>query len=150
VTLPGRDFRSYSVKGSGDVTLEGIDQPELEIDVAGHSDLTVTGKTDKLEYNLAGAGNAHLGGLDVARAELNVAGHGDTEVNVRDSLEVNIAGHGDVKLVTEPRHIETNIFGAGEIVHPNGDVNSTHGAGSTSHGDVAPEPPEPPKPQKGI
>lgn len=146
VTLPGRDFRSYSVKGSGDVTLEGIDQPALEIDVAGHSDLTASGRTDRLEYNLAGAGNARLGGLDVARAELNIAGHGDTEINARDSLEVNIAGHGNVKLVTEPQHIETNIFGAGEIVHPNGDVNRTHGAGSSEHGDVPPVPPKPPAP----
>jgi hypothetical protein len=145
VTLPGRDFRSYSVKGSGNVTLEGIDQPTLEINVAGRSDLTATGKTDRLEYNLAGSGDAKLGGLEVERAELNIAGHGDTEVNVRDSLEVNIAGHGDVRLVTEPAHIETSILGAGEIVHPNGDVNRTHGAGHSAHDND-----EAPAPGKGI
>ena len=146
VTLPGREFKSYSVKGSGDVTLEGIDQSHLEINVAGHSNLIASGKADSLEYNLAGAGDAKLGGLDVGHAELNVAGHGDTEVNVRDSLEVNIAGHGDVRLVTEPRHLETNIFGSGEIVHPNGDVTSTHGAGSRCHDSDAPMPPMPPAP----
>lgn len=146
ITLPGRDFRSYSVKGSGDVTLEGIDQPELEIDVAGHSNLTASGKTDRLEYNLAGNGDARLGALDVARAELNVAGHGNTEINARDSLEVNIAGHGNVTLVTEPRHLEKNIFGHGEIHHPGGGVESTNGAGSSSHDSDMPPPPAPPAP----
>ena len=146
LTLPGRDFRSYSVKGSGDVTLEGIDQPTLEIDVAGRSNLTATGKADKLEYNLAGAGDAKMGGLQVERAELNIAGHGDTEINASDSVEVNIAGHGDVKLVTEPHHLEKNIFGAGEIVHPDGEVESTHGMGSSSHGERHPRDPESPRP----
>jgi len=147
VTLPGRDFRAYSVKGSGDVTLEGIDQDQLELNVAGHSNVTASGKAEKLEFNLAGAGDAHLGGLEVSRAEINVAGHGDTEINARDRLEVNIAGHGNVKLVTEPHHIETSIFGAGEIIHPNGDVNSTHGAGHAEHdNDDVPAPPKPPEP----
>ena len=135
LTLPGRDFRSYSVKGSGDVTLEGIDQPALEINVAGRSNLTASGKADKLEYNLAGAGDAKLGALQVSRAELN------------------IAGHGDVKLVTEPHHLEKNIFGAGEIVHPDGEVESTHGMGSSSHGERhprAPESPDAPERPKGI
>jgi hypothetical protein len=147
VTLPGRDFKSYSVKGAGDVTLEGIDQPSLEINVAGHSDLTASGKTDRLEYNMAGAGDAKLGGLEAQRAEVTIAGHGNTEINASDSLEVTIAGQGDVKLITEPHHIETSIFGAGEIIHPNGDVSRTHGAGHSSHGDEdSSEPPSPPEP----
>lgn len=146
VTLPGRDFKSYSVKGAGDVTLEGIDQPDLEINVAGHSDITASGKTGRLEYNMAGAGDAKLGELEATRAELNIAGNGDSEVNVTDSLEVTIAGHGDVKLVTEPHHIETSIFGAGEIIHPNGDVSRTHGAGHSSHGEDAPDAPDAPPP----
>ncbi len=133
IVLPGRDFKSYSVKGSGDVTLEGIDQPVLELNIAGHSNVVVTGKAEKLEYNLAGMGDSRLGGLEVSRAELNIAGHGDTEVNVHDNLEVNIAGHGDIKLVSEPARIEKSIFGAGNIIHPDGEVESTHGMGSSSH-----------------
>lgn len=141
LTLPGRDFTRFSMFGTGDVTLEGIDQPRLEINVAGASDVTATGRTGKLEYNLMGSGDSKFQGLQAEDAELNIFGSGDTDVAVTGRLEINVFGSGDVRLHGEPAHLENNIFGSGSIIHDNGDVSRTHGM---SHGETPP-PPEPPK-----
>ncbi|HWY60987.1 MAG TPA: DUF2807 domain-containing protein [Rhizomicrobium sp.] len=118
VTLPGRDFRTFSLAGAGSLSLDDIDQPKLEIQMAGAGDIDANGKTGELELNLAGAGDARLGGLAADRVELNMAGSHDVEIAPKDDLEVNIAGSGKVVLRTEPSAIETHIFGSGRIIHP--------------------------------
>jgi hypothetical protein len=117
VTLPGRVFHSFALLGSGDLDLKNIDQPKLEIVMAGSGDVTASGRADRVELNMAGSGDADLGGLQAARAEVNLAGSGDVDVAAHDDLELNIAGSGDVRLHGEPAHIESHVFGSGRIIH---------------------------------
>lgn len=118
VTLPGRAFRIFALAGAGSLSLDDIDQPDLEIQMAGAGDIEATGRTEKLELNLAGAGDARLGALMADRVELNMAGSHDVEIAPKDDLEVNLAGSGKVVLRTEPRALETHILGSGRIIHP--------------------------------
>ena len=118
VTLPGnRTFREIDIKGVGGVDLQDINQPELEIGMAGKSDVTVTGKTDKFTVSLAGRGDIHAKDLIARTVEVNIAGHGDVETSPQDSADISIAGHGDVKLFSEPKHIDTSILGSGNVEH---------------------------------
>jgi hypothetical protein len=144
ITLPGRNFRAFSFKGSGDVDLAGIDQPALELNVVGAGDVKVAGRSERLEVNLLGSGNADLRALVVADAELNVLGSGDIDVSATERLELSMMGSGDVTLHREPRHMSQSIFGSGEIHR---DMDETPPAD-------APKPAEPPAapeaPKKGI
>ena len=117
INLPGRTFTKFGLAGSGSMKLEGIDQPELKLGVAGSGDVTASGKTGKLNIGIAGSGRMHLGQLAANDVKLSVAGSGNTEIAPSGDLDVHIAGSGKVHLLTEPKHIETRIAGSGEIIH---------------------------------
>lgn len=122
VTLPGRDFRSYSLAGVGDINLENINQPDLSLHIAGAGNLVASGKVDDLELHVAGEGDAKLASLAVDRVALHIAGSGNIDVAPKDDLDAHIVGSGTVTLHSEPHSIETHIIGSGRIVHPDGSV----------------------------
>ena len=117
INLPGRSFTKFGLAGSGSLNLNGIDQPELKLGIAGSGDVTATGKTGKLDIGIAGSGKMHLGKLAANDVNLKIAGSGNTEIAPSGDLDVHIAGSGKVHLLTEPKHIETKIAGSGEIFH---------------------------------
>lgn len=117
ITLPGRPFRVFSMFGSGDLTLENIDQPELEIRMAGSGNVKASGKAAKLFVAMAGSGDADLSQLESGFTSVNMAGSGDAAIKPTGFLDVHIAGSGDVTLHSEPQHIEQHIFGSGDIIH---------------------------------
>jgi hypothetical protein len=99
------------------MNLNGIDQPDVKLAIAGSGDVTATGKTGKLDAAIAGSGKMHLGQLAAGDVDLHIAGSGNTEIAPSGDLNVHIAGSGKVHLITEPRHMETKIAGSGEIFH---------------------------------
>lgn len=117
ITLPGRPFRVFSLFGSGDLTLENIDQAELEIRMAGSGDVKASGKAAKLTVAMAGSGDADLSQLESGFTSVNMAGSGDADIKPTGFLDVHIAGSGDVTLHSEPQHIEQHIFGSGDVIH---------------------------------
>jgi hypothetical protein len=126
VTLPGRAFKGFGIAGVADMTLDNIDQPDLEIHVAGAGKVAASGKVQSLELQVAGSGDAQLAQLAVNRLALHVAGSGDIDASPKDDLEANIVGSGRVTLHSEPRSIETHIIGSGRIIHPDGSVSGRH------------------------
>jgi hypothetical protein len=135
ITLPGRKFRSFTVAGSGKMELHNIDQPALDLTIAGSGNIKADGKTDRLkakiagsgtieatgqaedvDLTIAGSGDARLGVLTTKRVDINIAGSGNAEVAPSDSAKIKIAGSGDVRLVTEPKDLDTKIFGSGRIM----------------------------------
>jgi Putative auto-transporter adhesin, head GIN domain len=118
VTLPGREFRTFALAGSGSLSLDDIDQTDLRIRLAGSGDVEATGKTGNLDLKMAGSGDAKLGAVAADRIKLELAGSNDAEVSPKDDLDVDIAGSGKVVLLTEPHALETHIAGSGRIVHP--------------------------------
>jgi len=118
ITLPGRQFRGFKIAGAGSLTLDDIDQPDLHLSIAGAGEIKANGKTENLDLDMAGAGNAELGPLAANRVHVHMAGANNAEISPKDDLHVSIAGLGDVKLLTEPRKIESDIAGAGHITHP--------------------------------
>lgn len=145
ITLPGRDFERYTINGSSDMTLAGIDQPRLKVRINGSGDITASGKAADLEYSVAGSGDGHFESLDADSVSINVAGSGDADVSPRQRLDVKIAGSGKVTLHSEPRQIETHIAGSGRIIHTDGSVTRKSGL-SMSNDPAPPRPPEPPAP----
>ena len=117
VTLPGRDFRSFAIAGRGNMVLENIDQPELHLLMGGATEITASGKTQKLDVKMGGSNRAWLGGLQTEDARLDMGGSNNAEVSAKGDLTVNLGGDGKVQLKVEPRHLDTHIAGSGRIIH---------------------------------
>ena len=118
IELPGRSFRGFAVGGTGRLMLEKINQPSLTITLAGATGATASGQVDHLNLSVAGSSKLGVGALKARSVNLSIAGSGDVETAPQDDIHINIAGSGTVRLVTEPRRVESSVVGSGRIIHP--------------------------------
>jgi hypothetical protein len=114
VQVPVSDLTAVDIEGSGDVTLEGLDQPALELRVEGSGDVEASGRVDRLTASIEGAGDAHLSQLSARTARVVVQGAADAELNVSDELDVTIQGAADVSYAGDPT-VRSDIEGAGDL-----------------------------------
>ena len=120
ITLPGRAFRTVAIVGSGDLIMEAVNQPSLELSVAGSGSVRAQGTVDQVKLSIAGAGDAKLADLTMKRLDLHIAGSGDVEAGPQDEINVNIAGSGNVRLLSDPAQVHTSIVGSGRITRASG------------------------------
>ena len=114
VQVAASDLARVDIEGSGDVTLEGIDQEALELRVQGAGDVEASGSVDRLTASIQGAGDARLSRLRTRTARVEVQGAADAELNVSDELDVTVQGAADVTYTGNPR-VRSDIEGAGDI-----------------------------------
>ena len=135
VTLPGRGFRSFEQRGSGNMQLSGLSQAEAQISikgsgdiqadgkvdhltllVAGSGDLTAGGATDALELDVRGSGDAKLDGLAVKSADVIIEGSGNVAIAPRDAAHVSIIGNGsgDIKAEGSTDDLRVAMHGSGD------------------------------------
>jgi hypothetical protein len=116
ITLPGRVFREITLAGSADITMENVDQPSLELSIAGSGTLEAQGSVDSIDIRIAGSGNAKLANLQIKKLEISVAGSGDAEAGPTEEADIKIAGSGNIRLLTRPKKMETKMMGSGRII----------------------------------
>jgi hypothetical protein len=114
VQVPASELAAVEIAGSGDVTLEGLDQEALEVRVEGAGDVEASGTVDRLTAEIQGAGDARLSQLETRTARVEVQGAADAELNVSDELDVTVQGAADVSYTGNPR-VRSDIEGAGDI-----------------------------------
>jgi hypothetical protein len=125
---------SLSVRGSGNVSGEGLKAPALKIAVAGSGNVKLqklsldeaslkisgsgkadlAGKAGRLGLSISGSGDIDTRELEADEVSVNIAGSGDAKVSARKSLNVSIAGSGDVEYSGEPS-LKTSIAGSGHV-----------------------------------
>ena len=116
ITLPGRAFRKIGLAGSGRLVLENVDQPQLDLALAGSGSVLAQGGSDRVKLSIAGAGSAKLASLKIKRLDIHLAGRGDIEAAPQDEVNVDIAGAGEVRLLSDPPQVHTNIMGSGRVI----------------------------------
>jgi hypothetical protein len=117
ITLPGREFRAFDIGGLTELDLNNLSQGRLDLNLAGKSDITASGRVDTLKIQAAGKSDARMKDLCVGSLSLTVMGKSDIETSPHDDASITIMGRGDIKLYSEPRHISTTIMGSGDIQH---------------------------------
>lgn len=106
---------SFSLKGSGDTTIEGIDNDTLTLALVGSGDIDVQGKTKTLRVKLIGSGDIDAEGLVAQNAALDLQGSGDIHARVTDSVEAVLMGSGDIKVSGSPAKVDKTCMGSGKI-----------------------------------
>lgn len=109
-----RAIERFHCAGGGDVLLEGVAAPQLDLDAAGAWNLVATGQSDVLRVTLAGACRATLDRLAARTGTVSAAGASSAIVNVSEKLDVSIAGVGSVEYLGDPQLTKT-IAGAGSV-----------------------------------
>jgi len=120
VTLPGSTFRDVSLKGSGQVIMEALDQDELDVSVAGSGSVTAQGQTTNATISIAGSGEVQLADLDLQKLKASIAGSGEVHAAPKSSADISITGSGEVRLLSRPADLSTSILGSGRVTQVSG------------------------------
>ncbi|HWY64901.1 MAG TPA: DUF2807 domain-containing protein [Rhizomicrobium sp.] len=115
VTLPGQEFKKFSIAGSGNLILSKLDQNSVSLHIAGSGSIKADGKVEHADVHIAGSGDADLGQVKANVTTVHIAGSGNTDIAPSDEADIHIAGSGDVNLHSNPKRLETHIAGSGRI-----------------------------------
>lgn len=113
VTAPS--VREFEINGSGDLDIQGYDQPALTLRIAGSGDARATGRTGRLDVDIAGSGEAELEALEAGDATFDIAGSGEIDARPTGRVEAAVSGSGDIRLRRQPASLNSSIAGSGEV-----------------------------------
>ncbi|MCK9543105.1 MAG: DUF2807 domain-containing protein [Novosphingobium sp.] len=105
------------LNGPGNIELNDLRQPLLEIEMSGAGNIEASGKVDKVTVEASGAGNVDLEALDATDADVDLAGFGNADINASGTVNASIAGAGNITLHRKPRLLHSNIAGFGNVEH---------------------------------
>jgi hypothetical protein len=115
ISLPGRAFRTIGLSGSGKLTMENVNQPDLDFRISGSGTVRAQGTVDHATINVAGSGDARLGDLAMKELTAKISGSGKVEAAPKDAADIKISGSGDVRLLSRPTHLSSRVSGSGRI-----------------------------------
>lgn len=118
IVLPGRMFEKVTIAGAGELSMKDVDQPALELTIAGAGKIDADGESERLKVTIAGAGQTNLGKLETKRLKLTITGAGEAEASAEDDADVTVIGSGNVALLKRPKHHDFDVIGAGDIKMP--------------------------------
>jgi Putative auto-transporter adhesin, head GIN domain len=107
---------AIEVSGSSRVTLHGIREDSLTIDVSGSGTIRGDGAVSNLSISLSGSSNVELMQLPAQIATISITGSGNVDVSASRTLAVNITGSGNVRYSGNPENVTQAITGSGRVV----------------------------------
>lgn len=103
-----------AVAGSGNVKLQKLSLDEASVKISGSGNADLAGKVARLALAISGSGDINTRELEADEVSVSIAGSGDASVNARNTLGVSIAGSGDVAYTGEAT-VKTSIAGSGRV-----------------------------------
>jgi hypothetical protein len=103
-----------SIAGAGNVVIRALDTERLSLSISGSGDIRADGRARQTELNIAGSGNAKLRALAAEQVDVSIAGSGDAELRADKRLDVSIAGSGDVRYLGNPV-VKRSVVGSGTV-----------------------------------
>jgi hypothetical protein len=114
MSAPG--LRRFSLSGDETLSLAGLAQDELDVDVSGHATVNAAGKVRAAKIDISGSGDVDLGKLAAQDASVEIDGSGSAAIAPTASADLHISGSGEVNLLTHPANVSSDISGSGRIV----------------------------------
>ena len=115
VSISGPALRVIRIDGSDDLELDQVHQDRLTVQIDGSGRVHGSGTVQALAVQINGSGAVHLGRMSEQRARVHIDGSGTVSIAPTDSVSVDIAGAGTVRLHSDPAHVTSHIYGAGEV-----------------------------------
>lgn len=112
VTIPG--LTSISVDGAAKITLNGVQNDSLRVDLKGAARVTAQGETENLTASVVGAGHILADDVKARHSEVTLTGTGSVSIHAIETLKVTIAGAGAVTYSGDPK-VKKQILGLGTL-----------------------------------
>ncbi len=103
-----------SIAGSGDVLLADMQAERVGFKVSGSGDIVAHGRAAQVGVSIAGSGDVKVATLEADEVKVSIAGSGDAQVHANKQLKVSIAGSGDVRYKGAPE-ISSSVAGSGSV-----------------------------------
>lgn len=115
ITVTAPKVTDFSLNGSGDLDIEGYDQPRLAVAVQGSGDVAARGRAGALKVGIAGSGSVDLAEVQARDAVVDLSGSGDAVIAATGVVKLSVAGSGGVSLRAKPASLTSEISGSGDI-----------------------------------
>jgi hypothetical protein len=115
VTIVMASLESVTVAGSGNVTIEGLDEDRVTFNLPGSGMITARGTAKTVDATLSGSGNIQCGDLEAENADVHINGSGNVTVYASQSLTAAISGSGNVQYRGNPEDVDESVTGSGNI-----------------------------------
>ena len=113
ITLPS--LIALGIQGSGDAKLHDLSGDKLGVKIEGSGDVVGEGHVQSLHLVIEGSGDADMAKLDADAVQVRIDGSGDASVNAAKTLDVTIHGSGDVTWHGDAPHVNSQVYGSGEV-----------------------------------
>jgi len=104
ITLPS--LRGLDITGIGAGEINGIKSDRLDIEVAGISDMELSGTCGSLDVDMAGLGELRAEDLKCDDVDVDLAGMGEISVYASKSVTADAAGMGNIEVYGNPEEVE--------------------------------------------
>ncbi|NJK95668.1 MAG: DUF2807 domain-containing protein [Bacteroidales bacterium] len=113
-----KSIQKLRVSGGGDVIAsQGLDVPNLNLEISGGGDLKTNLKTNNMECRISGGGDVEING-SMKDYNMNITGGGDLNSNVvTEKINCSMTGGGDISLKSTGRTTgaDISISGGGDL-----------------------------------
>ncbi len=111
----GSGSSTFSVAGSGDIVVTGVNDKEVNAEIAGSGSITLNGTCTEFEAGVVGSGDVHAQGLSANAVEASINGSGSVDITAISELKADVNGSGDVRYRGKPQ-VTSNVQGSGAVV----------------------------------
>lgn len=118
----------FEVGGDDRLEIRDYKQDQLAIVASGSSEVVASGQAREVDVELSGSGEADLTALVTDNAEADISGSAEVTLGPKESASIEVSGSATARLLTRPKHLETDVAGAGSVIFEDG--GKTTGAGA--------------------
>jgi len=108
------DVRRIESTGAARITVTGVSNARLELQLSGAGSVTASGRTDALVANGTGAVRIMADGLEARQVDIDLTGACHGEVHATEALDAAITGAGSVVYRGDPK-VTQRLTGAGSV-----------------------------------
>lgn len=110
----------FQISGDDRLEIRGYKQDQLQIIASGSSEVVVSGQAREVDVELSGSGEADLTDLVADNAEADISGSAEVVMAPREAASLEVSGSATARLLTRPKRLDTDVFGAGSVIFDDG------------------------------
>lgn len=108
------DIRRVESSGSSKITVRGVKNERLFLDLSGSAKVEAEGQTGRLDVSISGSADVDTQALQAEMVYVNISGSAAAKVAAAKSLDASISGSGSVRYKGAPE-VKKRVSGSGSI-----------------------------------